>query len=166
MVKKRTPKKKAASAKSDFDDVLQKDLQELMAAVKKQNEEHPWAWTGIICYPINGRCTGVTPMGHWCFSREEIIKSMLGELANQEPKEKVQQAAELLKTHDKVRCGRIIVEILKYPRNIETEGSEALGVNSPGQRNRVENLIREAVDLSEKMKNLGEKMKNLIREVE
>lgn len=99
--------------------------QRLMEALEKDKKERPYAYVGMIIYPINGRAQGITPIGHYADSREEIIRCVRDEVTQQEP-EFAEEGLKLLETNDVVRIGRIIVEILPYPRNIETEGAAVL----------------------------------------
>lgn len=83
------------------------------------------AYVGMIIYPINGRAAGVTPLGHFSFNRKEIIATLSDEIREQEP-QYAEVGLKLLETKDVVRIGRIIVEIMDYPRDISTEGVEAI----------------------------------------
>lgn len=99
---------------------------ELMKAAEKDKKKNPYAYVGMIIYPINGRAEGITPIGHYSFNRDDIIKAIAPELKEQEPTA-AEEGLKLLKTHDVVRIGRIIVEILSYPRTLETTtGATAL----------------------------------------
>lgn len=97
------------------------------------------AYVGMIIYPINGRAQGITPIGHFCFHRNEIITAVYHELLDQEP-DFAEAGVELLKTHDVVRVGRIIVQILSYPRDIELVGAEPLSILPRSPRSRCSQL--------------------------
>lgn len=100
-------------------------LAALAKAVKKDEENNPYAYVGMIIYPINGRAEGITPIGHYSFKREQIIEAIAEEVREQEPAA-AEAGLKLLEVNDVVRIGRIVVEILKYPRSIETDGAAAL----------------------------------------
>lgn len=101
-------------------------IEQLLKAIEKDKENNPYAYTGMIIYPINGRAEGITPIGHYCSRRQEVIEAIAEELKEQEPNA-VEEGLKLLESHDVVRIGRIIVEILKYPRSLETtKGAAAL----------------------------------------
>ena len=99
-------------------------VEALAKAAKKDKEQNPYAYVGMIIYPINGRAEGITPIGHYSFKREQIIEAITPELKEQEPAA-AEAGLKLLESYDVVRIGRIVVEILKYPRFIETDGAAA-----------------------------------------
>lgn len=100
---------------------------ELAEAIRRDKQERPFAYVGMIIYPINGRAEGITPIGHYAGSRNAIISEVAQELEEQEPSA-FEDGMKLLRSgYDLVRVGRIVVQILKYRRDMpSTRGSAPL----------------------------------------
>jgi hypothetical protein len=101
-------------------------FEELGKLLKEDHQQNPFAYVGLIVYPVNGRAAAIAPMDHYSMNREEVIQAVEQELRESEP-ELAEEGLKLLEQHDLVRVGRIIVQILKYPRAVETKGVSAIG---------------------------------------
>ena len=102
-------------------------FEELGKVLKKDLEDHPKAYVGLIVYPVNGRAATVDPFDHYSMDREEVIGLFEAELSDDYDctDEEIAEAMSILRStggNVAVRCGRIVCHILEYPRNIETNG--------------------------------------------
>ena len=114
---------------SEVDNFGDELLEFLASESKKEKNNKKELFTGLVIYPINGRAAvpdGL--MGHWAYSRDDVIYFLFEELFESEPKYKKQknQIFDLLMKNDRVRVGRIILQIIHMEKSISTDGIEAI----------------------------------------
>ena len=95
--------------------------EEVAAILRKDIQRNPFVYVGVLTYPLNGR--SVITDDHIVFSRVEAIELLRPEIEEAEP-EYASDGLLLLKSYDRVRIGRLIVDILMYQRDMKQLGAE------------------------------------------
>lgn len=106
------------------------DLPGALAFVAEQESKtKKELFTGLVIYPINGRAVVPDALaGHWSYRRDEVVRSLLPEIFEQESEYsgKQDEIFDLLMKNDRVRVGRIVAQIIHMEKSIDIDGVEVL----------------------------------------